>query len=67
MMDERFIKNSEQDKKMKELQEWEVEDMEMIEVPLDMEKDKDFIEKWGIEYDIDPEADLDEEGNLKEE
>lgn len=45
----------------------EPEDMEDISVPIDPVKDKDFIEEWGLESDIDPEADLDEDGHLIEE
>ena len=41
--------------------------MEDISVPIDPVKDKDFIEEWGLESDIDPEADLDEGGHLIEE
>ena len=45
----------------------ELEGMEDISVPIDPVKDKDFIEKWGLESDIDPEADLDADGHLVEE
>ena len=37
----------------------ETEDMENIPVPIDPVKDKDFIEEWGLEMDIDPDAGLD--------
>ena len=45
----------------------EPEDVKTITVPIDPEKDKDFIEKWGLESDIDPEAGLDTDEALTEE
>lgn len=45
----------------------EPEDVKTITVPIDPEKDKDFIEKWGLESDIDPEAGLDTDEETIEE
>lgn len=45
----------------------ETEELENIGVPIDPVKDKDFIEKWGLEMDIDPDADLDTDESLADE
>ena len=37
----------------------ETDELENIPVPIDPVKDKDFIEEWGLEMDIDPDAGLD--------
>ncbi len=66
-MDEKYIRDSEKERKLKELGDLEVEGKDFEGVPLDFMKDKEFIEKWGIQYDIDPDDDLDEDGHLKEE